>query len=181
MARRAALTGTPGTGKTTVARLLARGRPVVEVGDLAVRGGWGRAGKRGIEVDLRGLVRSLRARPSEFGAEIVVGHLAHLLPIRDVVVLRCQPLELGRRLTRAQRGDRGTRRENLLAETLGVITAEALARGRNIFEVDTTGRSPAAVAREVAGWLRGARPSRWGRIDWLADPSVTDHLLEWVT
>jgi broad-specificity NMP kinase len=155
------------------------GRSTLEVGDLALRLGKGRSRPDGVEVDLAGLVRSLRRRPTGFEAEVVVGHLAHLLPLRDVVVLRCQPSELGRRLTHAHRGDRRSRHENMLAEALSVVTAEAVARRRNVFEVDTTRRSPGKVALEVDRWMRGRRPSRWGRVDWLRDPSVTEHLLEW--
>jgi adenylate kinase len=179
VARRAALSGTPGTGKTTVARLLARERSTVEVGDLALRSGWGRRGTHGVEVDLRGLRRELRRRPRVFGADLVVGHLAHLLPVRDVIVLRCQPVELGRRLESSGRGDLKSRHENLLAEALNVVTAEAVARRRTVFEVDTTGRTPARVAREVSDWLAGERRPQWGRVDWLRDPAVTEHLLDW--
>jgi len=133
----------------------------------------------GLEVDLPKLVRKLRSRPSRFHADIVVGHLAHLLPVRDVVVLRCHPVELERRLRSSRHGDMRSRRENLLSETLNLVTAEAVGQRRRVFEVDTTGRRPSDVAREVASWLRGPRPSRWGRVDWIADPAVTEQLLEW--
>ncbi len=108
-----------------------------------------------------------------------MGHLAHLLPLRDVIVLRCQPVELGHRLESVGRGDLKSRHENMLAEALNVVTAEAVARRRTVFEVDTTGRTPARVAREVSDWLAGERRPRWGRVDWLRDPAVTEHLLEW--
>ena len=45
-------------------------------------------------------------------------------------------------------------------------------------EVDTTGRSVEEVAREVDRLLRQGGPSRHGRVDWLADPRVTAHLLD---
>lgn len=125
------------------------------------------------------LVRSLRGHSSAFDADIVTGHLAHLLPIRDVVVLRCHPVELGRRLALAHRGDDHSRNENMLAESVGVVTAEALAQRRTVFEIDTTGKTAVRVAREVSGWMRGTRGARWGRVDWLREPSVTEHLLEW--
>jgi len=67
----------------------------------------------------------------------------------------------------------------MLAEAVSVVTAEAVARRRTVFEVDTTQRRPAAVAQEVSAWTKGPRRPRWGRVDWLRDPSVTEHLLEW--
>lgn len=149
------------------------------MGDLALALGLGQRGREGVEVDLPRLRRRLRANPARFGASVVVGHLAHLLPVRDVIVLRCQPVELGDRLATAHRGDRRSRHENMLAEALNVVTAEAVAGRRTVFEVDTTGKTPGHVAREVSAWLRGPRRPNWGRVDWLRDPSVTEHLLEW--
>lgn len=111
--------------------------------------------------------------------EVVVGHLAHLLPIRDVVVLRCHPRELAGRLSRSRPGRAAELRENLLAETMDVILLEALVRRRRIWEIDTTGRAPESVAREVERRLRHRGPPAYGRVDWLADPWVTEHLLDW--
>ncbi len=61
-----------------------------------------------------------------------------------------------------------------------MITWEALARRRTVFEVDTSDRSPDSVAREVDRWAGGPRLPRWGHIDWLRDPTVTEHLMDWV-
>lgn len=177
--RRVALTGTPGTGKSTVEHLLAASFATVGVDQLARRLGCARETASGLEVDLDRLVWELRNRPARVGAEVVVGHLAHLLPIRDVVVLRCHPLELDRRLSASRRTPAPDRHANLTAEAIGVITAEAAERRRRILEVDTTGRSARSVAQEVGRWARGRRRPSWGSVDWLADASVTEHLLEW--
>lgn len=133
----------------------------------------------GIEVDLPSFVRFLRRHRSAVRAELLVGHLAHLLPVQDVVVLRCHPRELGARLDAIRRGSWAARRENMVAEAIGVITAEAVVRRRTVYEVDTTGKDPLRVAREVRRWMAGPRTARWGGVDWLLDRSVTAHLLEW--
>lgn len=109
---------------------------------------------------------------------MVVGHLAHLLPIPDVVVLRCHPAELARRLARARRGSPADRRENVLAEATDVVLEESVGRGRRVWEIDTTARPVRAVARAVARRLRGRGPSSYGAVDWLSDPRVTAHLLD---
>lgn len=179
MFRRVALTGTPGTGKTTVARMISEERSVVEVGELARQFGAALGGPEAVVVDLERLADSFRHHPTRVSAQVVVGHLAHLLPIRDVVVLRCHPVELGRRLVSSHRGNLRSRRENMLAEAVSVVTAEAAARRRNIFEVDTTRIPPSRVAQKVAAWIAGARRPSWGAVDWLRDPAVTEHLLEW--
>jgi adenylate kinase len=171
-----ALTGTPGTGKSSVAAALAPRFRSLEVADLALSVGAGRRTRAGVEVDVGALIRAVRRGAIPAGTDLVVGHLAHLLPIRDVVVLRCHPRELGRRL--ARRGAPAARRANVGAEALDLVLAEAIRPGRRIREIDTTGRSVAAVARDVARCVRSRRPSAYGRIAWLADPWVTKHLLD---
>lgn len=173
-----ALTGTPGTGKSSVTSLLAPRIRSTEVATLAIRCGAARWTEGGLEVDLSRLRSALR-RPSAWGeVDLVVGHLAHLLPVRDVLVLRCHPEELVRRLRLARRGNARDRRENYAAEALDVILWEAIRPRRRVWEVDTTGRSLAEVAREVERRLRRKGRSSYGRIDWLADPRVTAHLLD---
>jgi adenylate kinase len=173
-----ALTGTPGTGKSRVARELEGTLASVEVSDLAVRLGAGRRLRNGVAVDLPRLRRALARRGAWGDAELVVGHLAHLLPVRDVIVLRCRPTELERRLVRAHRGTPRERFDNFVAEATDVILFEALAGRRRVWEVDTTGRSVAAVAREVARRVRVRGAPRYGSVRWLADARVTAHLLD---
>ena len=174
---RVALTGTPGTGKSAVAaRLQARWR-TEEVADLALRLGAGRRIRGGVEVDLRALARQMQRSSPRGLPVVVVGHLAHLLPVRDAIVLRCHPVELADRLRSAHRGSEPDRRANVEAEATDVVLIEALRHRRRIWEVDTTGRSIGAVAREVASIVRRRVKPRRAPVDWLADPRVTDFLL----
>jgi adenylate kinase len=173
-----ALTGTPGTGKSSVARRLAGRFRVVEVRDLAREVGAVRRRGASVEVDLDALSRAVR-RPAGAGApDLIVGHLAHLLPLKDAIVLRCHPNELLRRLRRSRRGTPADRQANYVCEATDSILTEALRLRRNVLEIDTTNRTVEAVAREVARRLRGKGPARSERVDWLADPAVTAHLLD---
>ena len=104
-----ALTGTPGVGKSTLARVLPRGFWKVEVGELAIATGTGTPRPGGVDVDLPKLGEWVRLHPPDRGVTIVVGHLAHLLPIQQVVLVRCHPLEVLRRLRKARRGTPKTR------------------------------------------------------------------------
>ncbi|HUJ78456.1 MAG TPA: AAA family ATPase [Thermoplasmata archaeon] len=172
-----ALTGTPGTGKSSVAARLARAIAVVEVGDLARRHGAARGTGRDVTVDLRRLRRALTRSGGLARVDVVVGHLAHLLPVSAAIVLRCHPVELDRRLRSARRGSAADRHDNVVCEATDAIVQEALARKIPVYEVDTTGRSIAAVTAAVRRRiLERGRPSA-GTVDWLADPSVTRLLL----
>jgi len=87
---------------------------------------------------------------------LVESHLAHHLDADLVVVLRCHPEELSGRLR--DRGEpEGKADENAESEALDVILSEAVDRhGRErVREIDTTGREPAAVARDVAAAIAG--------------------------
>ncbi len=108
--------------------------------------------------------RALRAR----GPLVVVGHLSHLLPIERVVLLRCRPDVLRKRLER--RGVRGRALlENVESEAVDVILQEAVGLGRRIWELDTTHLGPAEVAARVRSIIDGRRKPAFGRVDWLKD------------
>jgi adenylate kinase len=172
-----ALTGTPGTGKSSVAKRLPPDLPAVEVQELALQLGAGRRwGRRSVEVDLAALRRAFRRFARTTPTGVVVGHLAHFLPVRYVIVLRCHPRELDRRLRKARRSarDRGA---NVLSEALDIVLVEALASGAPVREVDTTRRSITGVARIVAGLVRRRPAASYGRVRWLADRRLTEELL----
>jgi adenylate kinase len=172
-----ALTGTPGTGKTAAARMMAPKMPTLEVQDLASRSGqsWPSDGPR--EVDLDALGRWMRRNPPGRRNTLVVGHLAHLLPVRDVVILRCHPLELARRLRGRSGLTSDQLRENVEAEAIDVVAYEALRTPGRCWEIDTTHRTPAQVAHEAERLLRRRPVPKVGTIDWLSDPTVTAYLL----
>jgi adenylate kinase len=176
--RPVALTGTPGVGKSSVARRLAPGLRSVEVSHLARREGAATGRGRSLVVDLRRL-RAALSRPGALdGLDLVVGHLAHLLPLPRAIVLRCHPLELRERLQRGRRGSRADRQANFVAEATDAVLVEALSLGREVVEVDTTGRTVSDVARRVRASLRARAGRGAAAVDWLADPAVTEHLLD---
>ncbi len=163
------LSGTPGTGKSRVARELPPPLFGVEVADLAQRAGGTRERDGSVRVDLPRLGRYLSThRPDS--PVLLVGHLSHRLPIRRGVVLRCHPKVLAHRLAR-RAPPRPGNGENVLAEALDVVSVGARRRTGTALEIDTTGATPAEVAARISAWVRGESVPP-DRVDWLADPSV---------
>lgn len=166
-----ALTGTPGVGKSSVAAALAPDLLAVEVGDLAVAAGAGRRlGERAVDVDLGRLARFVRrSRPAT--PVVVAGHLSHLLPIPNAVVLRCHPRELRRRLGRVGGRHPAETHENVVVEALDLVLVEAVRSRRAVWQIDTTGLTVGAVARRVRGIVAGRRAAS-DVVAWLSDPAV---------
>jgi len=169
-----ALTGTPGTGKSSVAGILGqRGYYVIFLDRLAEERGLvaGFDEERGSkEVDVEALNREIRV-PVKLG--FLVAHYAHLLGVNLAIVLRCHPRTLGRRL-RSRGWPEGKIRENVEAEAIDVITQEAVGRLPLVYEVDTTNLAPDGAADEVLGILQGRVAGHGpGSVDW------SDEVLSW--
>jgi len=150
---RIALTGTPGVGKTTLAReAQAAGWRVVDVKAWAEAQGCV-AGydeldqAAAIDVErLGGLV------PADDGSKVLYeGHLSHLLPLDGAWVLRCDPALLAPRL-RARGYPEGKVRENVEAEAIDLILQEALGQlGPHVRQRDATARTPKGLWAAFAG------------------------------
>ena len=170
---RVAVTGTPGTGKTTATDLVETDRmecdlevvhlnEVVEAEGLKVgtdddRGSW--------IADLDAVAEWLSDREDL----LVESHLAHHFDADRVVVLRCRPDVLGRRL--AGRGASPEKAaENAEAEALDLILSETVDRHgeEGVYEIDTTDRAPEEVARQIEAVVRGDREPSAGTVSFLA-------------
>ena len=158
------ITGTPGTGKSTVADELARrGHTVIHLADTVGEYVIGMDEERDSRiVDTDRWVADFRPVDG-----IVEGHIAHLLPCDRVVILRCRPDELRRRLmVRRYRQDKID--ENAEAEALDVCLIETTERHKpaHILEIDTTSQDPVSCAVQVEHFMTGKIPASFGRIDW---------------
>ena len=167
-----ALTGTPGTGKTTVGTLLSsQGFGVIHLTDIEKKCVVGQDKKRGCQIyDIEVLDRylhqdSLLMQPN---ACIVEGHLSHLLSdISKIIILRCHPDALKKRLQ--SKGYTSVKiQENLEAEALDIILCDAACchSASAIREIDTTYKDPVAVARCITVLLQDVFHGEIGQIDW---------------
>ncbi|MBU5557700.1 MAG: adenylate kinase family protein [Candidatus Aenigmatarchaeota archaeon] len=167
-----ALTGTPGTGKTTVSRMLAkRGWNVLELNRAIVKQKlytrWD--ARRATFIADMSAVRNFVKQKIKFGNWIVVSHLSHLLPpkmIDVVIVLRCRPETLAMRLRR-KRWSKSKINENVEAEFIGLIASEARQKHKQVFEIDTTRRSSSQTIAAIEKVLKGSGESYRKSIDWL--------------
>lgn len=165
-----ALTGVPGTGKTTVAEHLAERYTVLQAREVARRADAieGSDLERGAEIidEQRLDERARSVLPDE--DVIVEGVLAHHCDPDAVILLRCHPTELGRRL--AQRDwSQDKVEENVMAETLDALVLEITTQPA--WEIDTTQTDPATVSEHIVALLQdeplpGDAVQAIGTADW---------------
>lgn len=174
MVRKAAtvcISGTPGTGKTSVSRILSQmtGWRMIEINDFArERGliaGFDKKRKTRI-VDITGLKKesgTLR------GNAILSGHLSHFAKCGICIVLRASPPELEARLKK-RKWSKSKIAENVEAEVLDACLIEAVREhGLNkVFEINTTGITPRKAAEKIGAIIAGRDKKKYrpGKTDW---------------
>ena len=165
---RVAVTGTPGTGKTTVTERLRTDLEVIHLNEVLEEEGLYTdvdEERDSVVADLEGLADWLEGRDDV----VIESHLAHHVDADRVAVLRCRPADLEARLI--ERGESDAKaRENAESEALDVILAEAVeSHGlESVYEVDTTDRDPEAVASELEAVIGGECEPSAGEVDFLA-------------
>lgn len=173
-----AISGTPGTGKTSVGQLLKKriGAKFVDLGVVIREQGFytGQDKERDTLVaDLDGLRQYLENLLQQSKSQcIIVGHFADEIPdkfLEFLIVLRCHPVLLTKRL-RQRQWSHSKILENVQAEIMDVCTAQALQShpAEKIFEIDTSQLSEEEVADAIEIIIGGKGDSfRVGKISWL--------------
>jgi len=161
-----ALTGTPGTGKSTIADdLIQRGHRIIRVNDTIgpyITGTDPKQDTRIVDIE-----RWSAEFPHSDG--IIEGHLSHLLPAEQIIILRCRPDILKARLIERGYSEEKVS-ENTEAELLDVILIEALEEHtpEQIYEIDATDMSVPEVADMIDGIIAGRIAPGHGIVDWLS-------------
>ena len=159
------MTGTPGTGKTTAVEAVDTDLETVHLNEVVkeyeLTTGHDDSRDSAI-VDLDAVEEWLAGR----SGMLFESHLAHRFEADSVVVLRCHPSALE---TRLADHSEASIRENAESEALDVILSEAVKRhgAGNVYEVDTTDRSPAAVGAEIESVLQGTREPSAGTVSFV--------------
>ncbi|MFH1101210.1 MAG: adenylate kinase family protein [Methanobacteriota archaeon] len=173
---RIALSGTPGTGKTTVTHLLQKeGYVVIELQKLAEEHGFFNGMdpvRQSKLLDMSAVDRYIKKQVPMDPLIFLEGLAAHLLTnIEKVVLLRCHPQVLKQRLQ--QKGWSPKKiQENIEAEVLDIILCETIQIHveQNIFEIDTTSKTGKETVNAIQDLIRSNfkanKKYKIGQIDW---------------
>lgn len=172
------ITGTPGTGKTSVTKLLAEDSlyQVIHLNELI------REENLYSEVDTErdcvvadmDLVysRVLDLQDRTYNVTIVDSHLSH--HIADIaIVLRTSPQRLKERLEKRKYSVDKVR-ENVEAEALDIILAEAVDWCEKVFELDTTEQTLERTLKDIKEIIKGIRRGGTEELEELYRPGSVD-------
>lgn len=171
-----ALTGTPGTGKTSISLKLAdKGFFIIDLYQLAIEKNFilGKDEIRdSIIVDINKLNEYVFKNFGKKDITIVEGHISHLLNCSEkVLILRCHPKKLRINLTKKGWNENKIK-ENLEAEILDIILCEAIDNHSkdNIFEINITNKSidksVSLIENLINNNFKNMKTYKIGKIDW---------------
>lgn len=169
-----ALSGTPGTGKTTISRILRQHYHIIDLNQLVIHEELysGKDEKRdSYLVDIEKIKKRIKHTNSK--ADVIIeGHFSHLLDVDAVILLRTSPQILEKRLEKKGISLKKIK-ENVEAEAVDVILVEAVEGCSKVFEIDTTNKTPqevtACVIYIIECLKNGKIPEKFlpGKINWL--------------
>lgn len=181
------ITGTPGTGKTTVSRLLSDKLEAhhVELSRYSKENGYilEEDEERDTSiVDMDALDEAIQKEITGKKIVILDGHYGQDLldpnEIDMVFILRTQPWDL--QLVLEEREYSGEKVwENLEAEIMGVITHQSTDTypAEKLVEVDTSGKTPDETVEEIIELIQKGKSGKFEPIDWIEAPETLALLL----
>ena len=158
------VTGTPGTGKTTISEAL--NLPVIHLTEFVKEKGLGEQ-RDEFEVDIDAMIQALDEETEEYDDVVIEGHLAHYYPADICFVLRCDPEVLDERLEERDYSESKVR-ENLESEALDIVLSQAVKHQETVIEIDTTDMSTEEVVEEIERKIDEWPDveTDYGRVDW---------------
>ncbi len=171
-----AVTGTPGTGKTSLAAALCERVQESEHHSVITLAEWCGAiaehsdgmGARDVDVDMMSESWSDLSGRFSSGLILIDGHLSHLMPVDGVILLRCRPDVLRQRLE-ARGWPNAKVEENVEAEFIGSIAADIVDGPVPCFEVASHDDDVVDITDDVVTWMEACLPSAGPSLDWFEE------------
>ena len=171
-----ALTGTPGTGKTSAAEVLKnKGFEIVDLNKVAFDNNFilSKDIKRDSNiVDIEKINRYILENYSGKDVVFIEGHLSHLLKnVEKIIILRCHPKVLKKNLSK-KKWNEDKIKENIEAEILDIILCESLEihLKKNIFEINVSDKTIEQVVASIIEIINNnfkiMKKYKIGKVDW---------------
>jgi adenylate kinase len=190
------ISGTPGTGKTSLAKLMLKilNARIIILNELVIKEGLilGHDKMRDTSIiNERKLLQRIKSIIKQYKKEqnkylIIESHFSDIIPNRFidyVIVLRCDPDELFKRLEK--RGYSAEKiLENVQSEILGNCVNYVINKGikKPVVEIDTTGKEVEDIAKIAIDLITARIDIKWfeiGKIDWLEKLNVENRLKDY--
>jgi adenylate kinase len=164
------LTGNPGTGKHTIAKLISRelNFKIIDINKIAISKGLFKKNNETLDVNvdkLKKIIDKMNSKDS-----ILVGHLAPYVTspknVEIAVVLRKSPYKLQSTYKKRKYTSKKSL-ENIGSEILGIIyhdTVQEFGR-KNTFQIDTSSKSISATVKKIESIFNGSKVE--DNVDWL--------------
>lgn len=164
------ITGNPGTGKHTIAKLISRklNLEIIDINKIAISEGVFAKNNGTLDVDVSKLKKIINKMNSK--DSLLVGHLApYVISPKNVelsVVLRKSPYKL-QSIYKKRKYTSKKSLENIGSEILGIIyhdTVQEFGR-KKTFQIDTSNKSISTTVKKVESIFKGSKVE--DNVDWL--------------
>ena len=165
------ITGTPGVGKHTIAKNIAKilDFKILDINKVVLETGFYEKKHEALDVDITKLKKILKKKITK--KAIVVGHLApYVVPktqVKLAIILRKNPYNLISIYKKRKYSAKKTA-ENVGSEILGVIAYDSLKKfgKEKTYQIDTTSKSIPKVSKALIGIMKGKVFDE--KVDWLS-------------
>ena len=167
------ITGTPGTGKKTIAIELAKklNFQYINLNDYAIKNKLTKQNKTDYTINDLNLFSKKIKKKIENGNFIISGHLLpDIISKKDIdiiFILRCSPLILLKRYKKRQYKEQKIK-DNIISEAIGIIQYESMKKfGNNkIIEINVTDKNVKSLVKELT-LIINDKQKIIQKIDWL--------------